>query len=162
MQVHGREEGDVEEHDAEDDQGEGEGDVESIWKVDREKVLLAAVDHGRIRTEKFPGDPGRVGNDEEGVSEPCEREWRAGEQVDCIHGVSDNLSDCPCKEKKGETNRVLRWRTEVEYCPSDIYSTEYLLERHHHRRSDQANSCMEDLEYCSRLKDLKSEAGMGI
>ena len=42
MQVHGREEGDVEEHDAEDDQGEGEGDVESIWKVDREKVLLAA------------------------------------------------------------------------------------------------------------------------
>ena len=42
VQVHGREEGDVEEHDAEDDQGEVEGDVESIWKVDREKVLLAA------------------------------------------------------------------------------------------------------------------------
>ena len=42
MQVHGREEGDVEEHDAEDDQGEGEGDVESIGKVDGEKVLLAA------------------------------------------------------------------------------------------------------------------------
>ena len=42
MQVHGREEGDVEEHDAEDDQREGEGDVESIGKVDGEKVLLAA------------------------------------------------------------------------------------------------------------------------
>jgi len=99
VQVHGREEGDVEEHDAEDDEGEGEGDVESIWKVDREKVLLAAVDHGRIRTEKFPGDPGRVGNDKEGVSEPCEREWRTREKVDCVHGVSDNLRDCPCKEK---------------------------------------------------------------
>jgi len=99
VQVHGREEGDVEEHDAEDDQGEVEGDVESIWKVDREKVLLAAVDHGRIRTEKFPGDPGRVGNDKEGVSEPCEREWRTREKVDCVHGVSDNLRDCPCKEK---------------------------------------------------------------
>jgi len=50
----------------------------------------------------------------------------------------------------------------VEYCPSDIYSTEYLLERHHHRRSDQANSCVQDLKYCSGLKDLKSKACMGI
>ena len=30
MEVHGREEGDVEEHDPEDDQREGEGRVESI------------------------------------------------------------------------------------------------------------------------------------
>jgi len=50
----------------------------------------------------------------------------------------------------------------MEYCPSDINSTEYLLERHHHRRSNQANSCMQDLEYCSGLKHLKSEACMGI
>ena len=35
MQVHGRKEGNVEKHDAEDDQREGEGDVESIWKMDR-------------------------------------------------------------------------------------------------------------------------------
>jgi len=99
MEVHGREEGDVEEHDAEDDQREGEGDVESIGKVDGEKVVLAAVDHGGIRTKEFSSDSGRVGNDEEGVSEPREREWRTGEKVDCVHGVSDNLGDCPCKEK---------------------------------------------------------------
>ena len=30
--------------------------------------MSLTVDHGRIRTEKFPGDPGRVGNDKEGVS----------------------------------------------------------------------------------------------
>ena len=35
VKVHGGEEGDVEEHDAKDDQREGEGDVESIWKMDR-------------------------------------------------------------------------------------------------------------------------------
>ena len=141
VEVHGGEEGDVEEHDAEDDQGEGEGDVESIGKVDGEKVLLAAwliftqfqdissisrfvnfmivsqfqgrkpildnlniwsqfqditliltqkvtfqmdivesanmklskmsltVDHGKIGTKKFSSDSGRVGNDEEGVSD---------------------------------------------------------------------------------------------
>ena len=40
VEVHGGEEGDVEEHDAEDDQGEGERDIERIWKVDGEKVLL--------------------------------------------------------------------------------------------------------------------------
>lgn len=35
VKVHGREEGDVEEHDAKDDQREGEGHVKSIWKMDR-------------------------------------------------------------------------------------------------------------------------------
>ena len=40
VEVHGGEEGDVEEHDAEDDQGERERDVKRIWKVDGEKVLL--------------------------------------------------------------------------------------------------------------------------
>ena len=34
VEVHGGEEGDVEEHDAEDDQGERERNVERIWKVD--------------------------------------------------------------------------------------------------------------------------------
>lgn len=50
----------------------------------------------------------------------------------------------------------------MEDCPSDIHSTEYLLERHHHRRPHQANSCMQDLKNCSRLEDLQSEACMGI
>ena len=40
VEVHGGEEGDVEEHDAEDDQGERERDIERIWKVDGEKILL--------------------------------------------------------------------------------------------------------------------------
>jgi len=40
VEVHGGEEGDVEQHDAEDDQGERERNVERIWKVDGEKVLL--------------------------------------------------------------------------------------------------------------------------
>ena len=40
VEVHGGEEGDVEEHDAEDDQGERERNVERIWKVDGEKILL--------------------------------------------------------------------------------------------------------------------------
>ena len=34
VEVHGGEEGDVEQHDAEDDQGERERDIERIWKVD--------------------------------------------------------------------------------------------------------------------------------
>ena len=35
VQIHWRKEGDVEKHDAKDDEGEGEGDVESVGKVDR-------------------------------------------------------------------------------------------------------------------------------
>ena len=47
MEVHGGEEGDVEQHDAEDDQGEGERDIERIWKVDCEKVLLKTCNRMR-------------------------------------------------------------------------------------------------------------------
>ena len=35
VQIHWRKQGDVEKHDAKDDEGEGEGDVESVGKVDR-------------------------------------------------------------------------------------------------------------------------------
>jgi len=97
VQIHGREEGDVEEHDAEDDQRKGEGDIECIWKMNREKVLLATVNHGGIGTEEFSSDTSRIGNYEEGVSEPCESEGRTGEKIDGIHGVPNNLGDCPCK-----------------------------------------------------------------
>ena len=54
VEVHGGEEGDVEEHDAEDDQGERERDIERIWKVDGEKVLLKTWNRkGSFHTVSF-------------------------------------------------------------------------------------------------------------
>ena len=94
VEVHGGEEGDVEEHDAEDDQGERERDVERIWKVDGEKVLLKTwnrkrsfhrvffviqsltVYHGRVGAEEFPSHPGGIGDDEECVPGFCQLETR--------------------------------------------------------------------------------------
>ena len=57
VEVHGGEEGDVEEHDAEDDQGERERDVERIWKVDGEKVLLKTWNRKRSFHRVFFCDP---------------------------------------------------------------------------------------------------------
>ena len=42
MEVHGGEEGDVAEHDPQDEEGEGEGHVDGVWQVDGEQVLLVA------------------------------------------------------------------------------------------------------------------------
>jgi len=102
VEVHGGEEGDVEQHDAEDDQGEGERNVERIWKVDGEKILLKTVYHGRVGAKEFPSDPGGIGDDEESVPEPCERKGGTGKEVDGIHGVSDDFSNCPGKKQQGK------------------------------------------------------------
>ena len=54
VEVHGGEEGDVEEHDAEDDPWERERDIERIWKVDGEKVLLKTWNRkGSFHTVSF-------------------------------------------------------------------------------------------------------------
>ena len=112
--------------------------------------MSLTVDHGRIRTEKFPGDPGRVGNDKEGVSggvglqshaidqdadnvenrwfldyydddeknlpEPCEREWRTREKVDCVHGVSEKIIVQPLRMCSVFTQAELHsWSEYIKY-----------------------------------------------
>ena len=42
VEVHGGEEGDVADHDAQDEEGEGEGHVDGVGQVDGEEVLLVA------------------------------------------------------------------------------------------------------------------------
>ena len=42
MEVHGGEEGDVADHDAQDEEGEREGHIDGVGQVDGEKILLVA------------------------------------------------------------------------------------------------------------------------
>jgi len=44
VHVHGREEGDVEQHGDEDEQGEAEAGVEFVWQVYAENVVMVGVE----------------------------------------------------------------------------------------------------------------------
>ena len=69
MQVHWREERDVEQHDTQDDQGEAEGAIEFIGQMNRKDVVLLGIQHTGVLAEQFTRDSSGIGNDEKCVSE---------------------------------------------------------------------------------------------
>ena len=43
MHVHGREQGDVQEHGDEDEQGKAETCIQTVWKMDTQDVLFVSI-----------------------------------------------------------------------------------------------------------------------
>ena len=56
------------------------------------------------------------------LPQPRKKVWRSGDQVDSVHGVSDDLSDGPGKQQERESDGQLRWRQHVQDEPSHINS----------------------------------------
>ena len=54
MQVHGREERDVEQHGDQYEQGEAKGGVELVRQVEAQHVLLVGVEETGVLTEELP------------------------------------------------------------------------------------------------------------
>ena len=54
VQVHGREERDVEQHGDQYEQGEAEGGVELVRQVEAQHVLLVGVEETGVLTEELP------------------------------------------------------------------------------------------------------------
>ena len=54
------------------------------------------------------------------VPEPGEEVGGAGDQVEGVHGVSDDLGDGPGEQQQREANGSLRRREEVEDEPGDV------------------------------------------
>ena len=67
VHVHGREEGDVEQHGDEDEEREAEAGVESVGEVEAEEVPLVGVLQPRQLAQQLPRHAGGVGHDEECV-----------------------------------------------------------------------------------------------
>ena len=61
------------------------------------KVYLVVWDYSLMRlikmliTMKTGGFLDYYDDDEKNLPEPCEREWRTREKVDCVHGVSEKI-----------------------------------------------------------------------
>ena len=68
VHVHRREEGDVRQHDAQDDQWEAESGIEHIGQMNREDVLFKGLNKGHIGAYQLTRDSNRIGNDEKCVS----------------------------------------------------------------------------------------------
>ena len=118
MEVHGGEERDVEQHGDQDEEGEAEAGVESVGEMIAEDIIIVSIEETSPLTEQLSSDSSGVGDDEESVSEnvdivirkhevvtipePGEEVGRAGDEVDGVHGVSDDLRDGPGEQQHGE------------------------------------------------------------
>ena len=118
VEVHGGEERDVEQHGNQDEEGEAEAGVESVGEMIAEDIIIVGIEETSPLTEQLSSDSSRVGDDEESVSEnvdiiirkhevvtipePGEEVGRAGDEVDGVHGVSDDLRDGPGEQQHGE------------------------------------------------------------
>ena len=69
MEVHGREEGDVEQHDGPDHQGEAEGGIQPVGQLHGHDPGLVGVAQAGQAHQQLPRHAHRVGNDKEGVPE---------------------------------------------------------------------------------------------
>ena len=67
VHVHWRKERYVEQHSDHNKDGEAEGSIEIVGKVDAENILLVGVGQAGILAEQLTRHPNRVGDDEEGV-----------------------------------------------------------------------------------------------
>ena len=68
VHVHGREEGDVGQHDDQDDQREAKGGIEHIGQMNREDILFQGLNKGNIGADQLTRDSNGIGNDEKCVS----------------------------------------------------------------------------------------------
>ena len=69
VHVHGREERNVEEHSHQDEQGEAEAGIEAVREADTQDAVLVGVDEALELAQQLTRHSGRVGDDEESVSE---------------------------------------------------------------------------------------------
>ena len=68
VEVHGREERDVGQHDAQNEEWKAEGDIEHIRQLDRQNILLHSLQKSSIHANEFTRHSNRIGNDEKCVS----------------------------------------------------------------------------------------------
>ena len=68
MHVHGREEGDVEEHGHQDKEGEAEAGIEAVREADTEDVMLVGVGQALELTQQLTRHSSGVGDNEESIS----------------------------------------------------------------------------------------------
>ena len=68
MHVHGREEGDVEEHGHQDKEGEAEASIEAVREADTEDVMLVGVGQALELTQQLTRHSSGVGDNEESIS----------------------------------------------------------------------------------------------
>ena len=68
MHVHGREEGDVEQHGHQDEQGETEACIEFVWQMNAENIMLMGVGQASQLAQQLPSHSSGIGNYEECIS----------------------------------------------------------------------------------------------
>ena len=68
VEVHGREERDVGQHDPQNEEWKAEGDIEHIRQLDRQNILLHSLQKSSIHANEFTRHSNRIGNDEKCVS----------------------------------------------------------------------------------------------
>lgn len=93
---------------------------------------------------------------------PGEEIWWSGDEVDGVHGVSDDLSDGPGEQQHGEPDGELGGGQHVEDEPGDIDPAPDLLDRDHHTGPHQARASVQDLQQCSGLEYLQCCAGRRV
>jgi len=104
VHIHGRKEGDVEEHGHQDEEGEAEAGVEAVGEAHTEDVMLVGVGQTLELTQQLTRNSSGVGDNEESISEPCEEVGGCGDQVDGVHGVPDHLRHSPGEQQHGEAD----------------------------------------------------------
>ena len=67
MKIHGREEGNVEQHGHQDEQGETEAGVETVGQVEAEDVFVVGIEQSCPLAQQLSSHTSGVGNDEECV-----------------------------------------------------------------------------------------------